>query len=125
MTMSIDIRHIRLLLALAEERNFTRAAARLGIPQPALSNQLQRIERRLGVQLFSRTTRSVKLTAEGESLLPHLVAVNRSMRQIEDAVLGRYLAVDQPLRIGLTMPGAIGVTSMLRPDFPDLTFDIT
>src|SRR5438132_2745245 len=116
--MTIDVRHIRILLALAEEKNFTRAAARVGIPQPAMSTQLRRIERALGMRLFSRTTRSVTLTEEGERLLPHLVAVNRSLRRIEDAARTRSFAARR-VRIGLMMPQATGVTKQLRLEYPE------
>jgi DNA-binding transcriptional LysR family regulator len=123
--MTIDIRHIRILLALAEEKNFTRAAARVGIPQPAISNQLLRIERTLGMRIFARTTRSVRLTEEGELLLPHLVSVHRSMSQLEDTARSRRSRVECRLRIGLTMPQAIEAIPMLRAKFPEVEFDIT
>lgn len=123
--MTIDIRHIRILLALAEEKNFTRAAARIGIPQPAMSNQVLRIERILGVRVFSRTTRAVRLTEEGERLLPHLVSVHRSMRQLEDTARSRKAPVERRVRIGLTMPQAIEAIKMLPAKFPEVGFDIT
>lgn len=123
--MTIDIRHIRILLALAEEKNFTRAAARIGIPQPAMSNQVVRIERVLGMRLFSRTTRAVRLTEEGERLLPHLISVHRSMRQLEDTAWSRRSGGERRVRIGLTMPQAIAAIKMLPAKFPEVGFDIT
>src|SRR5437764_15090000 len=59
-------------LAVARERSFTRAAARLGISQPALSQTVRNLEERLGVRLLSRTTRSVAPTQAGERLLQAL-----------------------------------------------------
>lgn len=122
--MTIDIRHVRIVLALAEEKNFTRAAARIGIPQPAISNQLVRIERILGMRIFARTTRMVRLTEEGERLLPHLVSVHRSMRQLEDAILACGTRAQHRMRIGLTMPQAISAIEMLRTKFGDIKFDV-
>src|ERR1700743_339975 len=56
-------------LAVAEERNFTRAAARLGVSQSALSHTVRRLEERLGVRLLTRTTRSVAPTEAGQRLI--------------------------------------------------------
>ena len=58
--------------AVAEERNFTRAAARLGVSQSALSHSMRGLEKRLGVQLLARTTRSVSATTAGMALLQEL-----------------------------------------------------
>lgn len=63
--MSISIPQVRGFLTLAEHLNFRRAANRLNITQPALSNQVKALELTLGVRLFVRTTRSVELTEEG------------------------------------------------------------
>ena len=65
----MELRQLRYLVALAEERNFTRAAAREHIAQPALSQQIRRLEREVGLGLVERTTRRVALTDAGELLL--------------------------------------------------------
>ncbi|WP_019926808.1 LysR family transcriptional regulator [Nocardia sp. BMG111209] len=61
----LETREIEYALTLADELNFTKAAARLGIAQPPLSRAIGRLERRLGVELFYRTSRSVSLTEAG------------------------------------------------------------
>src|SRR5919205_63380 len=65
----MDLNQLRYLIALAEEKNFTRAAAREHIAQPALSQQIKRLERELGLALVERTTRRVSITDAGELLV--------------------------------------------------------
>src|SRR5438874_6591287 len=65
----MEIRQLRYLLALAEERHFTRAAAREHIAQPALSQQIRRLEEEVGVTLVERTTRQVTITHAGRLLV--------------------------------------------------------
>ncbi len=78
----MDLRQLRYLVALAEERNFTRAAAAEHVAQPALSQQIRRLEDELGVALVERTTRRVSLTEAGELLV---VRARRIMVELEAA----------------------------------------
>ena len=65
----MNLHHVIAFLAVAEELHFGRAAARLHMAQPQLSRAIQQLERRLGATLFDRTTRTVRLTPQGEALL--------------------------------------------------------
>jgi DNA-binding transcriptional LysR family regulator len=65
----VEVREFRYFIAVAEELNFTRAAARLGMAQPPLSAAIAKLERKLGVRLLERTSRRVALTAAGSVLL--------------------------------------------------------
>ncbi|MFD9907288.1 LysR family transcriptional regulator [Streptomyces sp. NPDC059063] len=71
----MELRQLQYFAAVADEGGFSRAAERLGIVQSAVSQQVRRLERELGVALFHRSTRSVELSAAGERLLPEARAV--------------------------------------------------
>lgn len=78
----MDLRQLRYLVALAEERHFTRAAAREHVAQPALSQQIKRLEDEVGLPLVERTTRQVAITDAGQLLVAR---ARRALAEIEAA----------------------------------------
>lgn len=84
------IRHLWLFLAVAEDQNFSKAAKRLGMSQPPLTEQIQALEQSLRVQLFTRSRRGAQLTAAGAAILP---AVRKFAEQLERLELAVHEAV--------------------------------
>ena len=98
----MELRQLRYLVALAEARNFTRAAAAEHIAQPALSQQIRRLEEEVGVGLVERTTRKVALTEAGELLA---VRARRILAELEAA--GAELQALRGVEAGHVTIGAI------------------
>src|SRR5712672_1725922 len=79
----MELRHLRYFVAVAEEQNVTRAAARLHVSQPPLSRQIRDLESELGLTLFERSPKAIRLTPAGRVFLEEARAV---LRRAEEAV---------------------------------------
>ncbi|WP_030601922.1 transcriptional regulator CynR [Streptomyces achromogenes] len=127
--MALELRHLRYLLAVAENGTFTRAAEELHLSQPTLSQQIKQLERMLGAQLLDRTGRTVRLTDAGEAYVHHarralrdLAAAERAVHDVRDLTRGHLrLAVTPTFTAYLTGPLAAelhsrhpGITLTLR-----------
>ncbi len=99
MVRAVDLRRLRYFVAVAEERHFGRAAARLHMSPPPLSQRIRELEQELGIRLFERTSRRVVLTPAGERLLVEARDVLRSVDRF-DAV-ATELASDGPPTIAI------------------------
>jgi DNA-binding transcriptional LysR family regulator len=112
----VELRHVRYFLALAEERNFTRAARKLGIGQPPLSQQIKDLEEEVGARLFHRVPQGAELTEAGEAFfagvrdLPELARA--AIQDARRAARGETGA----LRVGFTGSAAFNpiVPSIIR-----------
>lgn len=126
--MSIELRHIRYFIAVAEELNFGRAAARLHIAQPPLSVQIQVLERELGVKLFDRTGRRTSLTREGEVFLlearqicDQVSRARRAVNQAASGELGRLRIAGVPYAFMEVLPT---VVPKFRRQNPNIVVDL-
>src|SRR5580693_1592174 len=110
----MELRHLRYFLAVAEELHFHRAATRLHISQPPLSQQIRALERELGVTLLSRNRRRVALTAAGEAFLDDarsiLAAVERASERARGIARGS---------LGTLAIGFVG-SAMFSPKLPQI-----
>lgn len=97
----MDARQLEYVVAVAEELNFTRAAARCHVAQSALSHQIARLEREQGVTLFERTSRSVRLAPAGALLLPRARAVLAEIESARAELAELAGVVTGRLRIGM------------------------
>jgi DNA-binding transcriptional LysR family regulator len=97
----LDIKKLRYFVAVAEEGHFGRAATRLGISQPPLSDHIQQLESLLQTTLLHRTTRRVSLTSEGMALLQHARKILSDMDQCAHVVQQSNSQQKQILRLGI------------------------
>ena len=124
----MELRHLRYFVAVAEERHFGRAAERLHIAQPPLSQQIRRFEAELGEPLFYRTTRSVELAPAGEALLERapaiLAAFDAAVEDARRAARGEY----GRLAIGFTGSSTYAMlpslAAAMRDELPGVVLDL-
>lgn len=120
----MDLRQFRYFLIVADELSFTRAARRLNMSQPPLSQQIQQLEDELGTRLFNRTSRRVELTAAGRELRTQARAI---LSQTEQAVQQvRFIGAGRTGKIDIGATGAIlrgGLASLLA-DYRRLMPDV-
>ena len=126
----MELRHLRYFLAVAEERQFTRAAARLHMQQPPLSQQVHELEEELGFALFVRQPRGVELTAPGEAFADYARSVLRTLEQ--GVTHARRVAQGQVgrVRIALTSsaafhPLAPAAIRDFRENYPDIAIELS
>nr|WP_024968012.1 LysR family transcriptional regulator [Pantoea sp. IMH] len=100
--MNIELRHLRYFIAVAEELHFGRAAQRLNLSQPPLSQQIQILEQQIGARLFARTNRSVQLTAAGEAFLTDARQIMHSVTLAAGKAARLHRGEEGELRIGFT-----------------------
>jgi len=127
--MKNDLGELAAFAVVAEERSFTRAAARLGISQSALSHSMRGLEKRLGLQLLARTTRSVSPTAAGAALLqdltPALERIERSLaeaRKRRESPTGRIrLIIPRPATYMVLLPKL----ARFARTYPEIVLEVT
>lgn len=100
--MNIELRHLRYFVAVAEELHFGRAAARLNISQPPLSQQIQALEGEIGARLLARTNRSVRLTAAGQQFLTDARQILSQVEAAASRAARLHHGETGELRIGFT-----------------------
>lgn len=121
----MELTQLRYFIAVADTRNFTEAAARLHVSQPALSYQIKRLENELGARLFDRTSRKVNLTLDGRTFLPLAQAVLAKADEAVRAMEERLGVETGQVNLGcIPSAGAYIVPTILatfRRSFPGIT----
>ncbi|MFS2151483.1 LysR family transcriptional regulator [Rhizobium sp. Rhizsp42] len=126
----MELRHIRYFLAVAEERNFTRAAAKLGIGQPPLSQQIRDLENEIGAALFHRVPHGAELTEAGAAFLPEARAAIASAEKAKLAAQRATRGETGRLALGFTASSAFntavsGTIRRFRGQWPDVSLSLT
>jgi len=112
----VELRHIRYFLAVAEEQNFTRAAKRMGIGQPPLSQQIRDLETEIGAPLFRRHPHGASLTPAGSAFMAEVQPILAATIRAKEAALRAYRGEEGSLALGFTASAAFNpvVTTMVR-----------
>ena len=122
------IRHLWLFLAVAEEQNFGRAAKRLGMSQPPLTEQIQILEQALKVKLFERSRRGTKLTPAGAAILPAVKKFAEQLEHLELAVREAATGQRSILTVGSITSAMVEVLPPLiesmKAAHPDVTISM-
>lgn len=114
----MELRHLRYFVAVAEERNFTRAAQRLNIAQPPLSRQIQQLEETLGVQLLERNSRPLKLTETGKFFYSHAAQLLAQTADLE-SMTRRVGNIERSLSVGFVGSTLYGMLPKIIRRFRD------
>ena len=115
----MELRHLRYFLAVAEERSFSRAAERLGIAQPPLSQQIRRLERDLGFPVFERLPKGIRLTPAGEALVSAARSVLQAADEARKTAESAHLGVTGRLVIGFINSAAYSILPRLLRAYSD------
>ena len=110
MNGEIEIRHLRYFLAVAETLHFGKAAGKLGMAQPPLSQQIKNLERTLGYALFDRTTRGVKLTSVGQFFAQRAANILTTLQ--DDVEMTRRLGAGKEGILNVGFSGSVMFTSL-------------
>jgi len=126
----MELRHLRYFLAVAEEGNFTRAAAKLGIGQPPLSQQIRDLENEIGVALFHRVLHGAELTAAGTAFLGEAKASLAAAEKAKLVAQGTARGETGRLALGFTASSAFnptvsGTIRKFRARWPDVRLTLT
>lgn len=117
--MALEIRQLRYVLAVADQENFSRAAERLGIAQPALSQQILKVERELGFDLFLRHPRGASVTEAGEAFLADARAAVAAFDEAVDRAGRRARGETGRLTVGFTAAAALELTPLILSAFSE------
>src|SRR5688572_5589521 len=112
----VEIRHLRYFLAVAQELHFGRAARRLGIAQPPLSQRIAQLEKQLGVTLFDRG-RQVRLTPAGKALLDEAVRILTLSERLPGVVAAAATGQSGMLSVGFSASASLGLVPPLFREF--------